>query len=133
MCLRYGWSIPNTPTYCGCGSRNSIDHILVCKRGGYVSLRHNAVRNTEAKMMEEVCRDVMIEPGLISTAGQEIRGKTEDGARLDVSARGVWSKYERTFFDIRVTHPNAESHMKKSLEALYRENENEKREITTTE
>ena len=25
ICLRYGWSIPNTPSFCGCGSENSVD------------------------------------------------------------------------------------------------------------
>ena len=35
ICLRYGWRIPNTPTYCACGTKNSVDHTLNCKLGGY--------------------------------------------------------------------------------------------------
>ena len=33
----------------------------------------------------------------------------------------------RNIFDVRVTHPTVASHLKKSMEALYRENENEKK------
>ena len=128
ICLRYGWPIPDTPDFCGCGSENSLDHILTCKKGGYVSMRHNVLRNLEGKLMQSVCRDVKIEPPLIPT--QNVNGgNTTDGARLDISAVGLWSEYERTFFDIRVTHPTAESYMKKSLENLYRENENQKKRM----
>ena len=34
---------------------------------------------------------------------------------------------EKTFFDIRVTHPNDESNLSKSLEAIYKTNENQKK------
>ena len=37
VCLRYGWNIPNTPSYCQCKAENNIDHALNCKLGGYVS------------------------------------------------------------------------------------------------
>ena len=86
-------------------------------------MRHNALRDTEAKIMEEVCKDVKVEPMLIPIE-REIRGNSAQQVRLDVSARGVWSPNENTFFDVRVTHPNAASHRSKSLQQLYKENEN---------
>ena len=127
--LRYGWKIADLPAFCGCGSRNGIDHTLVCKKGGYVSMRHNALRDLMGKMMEEVCKDVVIEPILLPVDENEVEGNTSENARLDIAARGVWRGYERTFFDVRVTHPTANSHMKKSLENLYRENEDEKKRL----
>jgi hypothetical protein len=33
--VRYDWAIPDVPTFCGCGSKNNINHALVCKKGGY--------------------------------------------------------------------------------------------------
>ena len=54
--LRYGWEVPGMPRFCGCGKPNSMDHILTCKKRGYVSMRHNVLRNTEAKLMEKVQR-----------------------------------------------------------------------------
>ena len=48
-------------------------------------------------------------------------------ARLDVSGRGVWSQYERTFVDIAVTHPTAQSHVGKKMDQLHREFEQAKK------
>ena len=128
LCLRYGWRVNETPAFCACGTRNDIDHILTCKKGGYVSMRHNALRDMEAKIMEEVCKDVKTEPLLIPIE-RDIQGNSAQQARLDISARGVWSSNEKTFFDVRVTHPNAVSHRSKSLQQLYKQNENEKKRL----
>ena len=127
IALRYGWKICDLPSFCGCGSSNSIDHALVCKKGGYVSMRHNALRDLEGRLMESVCKDVRIEPALLPVLNDAVEGNSSDQARLDISARGIWAGYEKCFFDVRVTHPTADSHMKKSLEQIYRENENEKK------
>ena len=54
--------------------------------------------------------------------------KCEDQARLDIVATGLWNAFERTFYDVRITHPHASSHKNKSLEQLYRYNEKEKME-----
>ena len=42
---------------------------------------------------------------------------TGDQARLDVSARGVWTPFDKTFLDIRVSHPNCLSNRTKTLKA----------------
>ena len=34
VALRYGWRITGTPSHCGCGQKNNIDHSLSCKLGG---------------------------------------------------------------------------------------------------
>ena len=83
VCLRYGWTIPETPAYCGCGAKNSMDHILICKKGGYVSMRHNALRDVEAKLLQEVCRDVKVEPCLIPTDEEQTQGNTTTKSKLD--------------------------------------------------
>jgi len=83
--------------------RNSVDHSLICILGGYTSMRHNSVRDSEAQIMREVCRDVQTEPTLlpINENYYERKVKTTDNARLDISARGLWNSCEKTFFDIR--------------------------------
>ena len=35
-----GWPILNTPSYCSCGQKNSVDHRLNCKLSSYVEIRH---------------------------------------------------------------------------------------------
>ena len=80
-------------------------------------MRHNILRDIEGRLLSKVCKDVKIEPELMPT-NREISGNTAEKA-LDISARGVWAIQEKTFFDIRVTHPNAASNMTKSLEEIY--------------
>ena len=129
LCLRYNWQIKGISKHCTCGEENDVDHCLICKKGGYVTLRHNALRNTEAAIITEVCHDVKIEPTLIPVENAQLNqgANIQDGARLDVSARGVWSTMDRVFFDIRVTHPNTQSNFQKPTSQIYREHEREKK------
>ena len=49
-------------------------------------------------------------------------------ARLDISARGVWTSFDKSFFDVRVTHPNCLSNRSKPFQKIYEENEKEKKD-----
>ena len=51
----------------------------------------------------------------------------EDHARLDVSARGVWMRGSRAFFDVKVFNPLAQSYSKLTLKAAHKQNEREKK------
>ena len=51
--------------------------------------RHNVLRNLEAKLLENVCKDVKIEPALLPTSNV-IKGNKSEGARLDISAVGFF-------------------------------------------
>ena len=125
--LRYGWRIPNTPQYCGCGKKNNIDHTLICTKGGYVAMRHNALRDLNAELQGEVCRDVVTEPHLLPVNNEEITGTTADRAAPDISSRGLWSTFQRTFFDVRVLHPNAPSYQSiPTMASIYERHEKEK-------
>ena len=105
-----------------------MDHALSCKKGGYVALRHNRVRDLEANLMKEVCHNVQIEPELlpIESDGPR-RGNTAEKARLDVAGVGVWGEYEKTYLDIRIMHPNAPSYVNKPIERVYEMHESEKK------
>ena len=116
------------PVHCACGRKNGVEHSLTCKKGGYVSMRHNAIRDTEANIMKEVATDVVTEPNLLPVGNVELvyGSNTQAQALLDISARGIWSRHERVFFDVRITHPHAPSNTGKSIEALFKQNEQEK-------
>ena len=45
LCLRYGWEPAKMPTTCACGQRFSLEHALTCQRGGYITMRHDEVRD----------------------------------------------------------------------------------------
>ena len=109
VCMRYGWKVKGIPTHCACGQTNSVHHSLICKLGGYTSMRHNLVRDSEAQIMRKVCRDVQTEPTLLPIIENDYERKvnTADNARLDTTARGLWNSCEETFFDIRITHPSS--------------------------
>ena len=126
ICLRYGWRIPNTPQFCGCGSRNSVDHTLICAKGGYVAMRHNALRDLNADLQKEVCKDVVVEPKLLPLDNEDVEGTSGERAAPDISSRGIWSTFERTFFDVRILHPNAPSYQSLPLSSLYANHEKEK-------
>ena len=127
--LRYNFMIKGMASHCACGAPNSADHALVCRLGGYTIMRHNEVRNREAELLKEVCRDVQIEPSLIPLSGQQFSRSAnhEDMARLDVSARDFWLPMGKAFFDIRIFHPNASSNQNKPLHQAYTDHEKEKK------
>jgi len=80
------------PSHCACGNKTTIEHALSCPKGGFPSIRHNEIRDMTAKLWSEVCTDVKIEPELQPLTGELLQHKTanrEDGARLDLSARGL--------------------------------------------
>ena len=128
LCLRYGWRIPQTPQFCACGERNDINHAMICTKGGYVIMRHNRIRDLEASILKDVCKDVKVEPELMPVGSSNISSSNlSEKARLDVSAVGIWSPMERTFLDVRVVHPNSSSYQGKQISKIYEQNEKEKK------
>ena len=49
-------------------------------------MRHNAIRDLEAELLREVCKDVKTEPELLPLGNLELHGNDAEKARLDVSA-----------------------------------------------
>ena len=101
LALRYGWEPLKTPAMCPCGELFSLSLSLQCNKGGYTQMRHNESRDTFASDMKEVCYDVEIEPKHQPLEGESFVHKTtttEDEARLDIKANGLWdSRFCRTF------------------------------------
>ena len=91
--------------------------------------RHNEIRDLEAELLEMVCSDVQIEPSLQPVTGETLnRGANkENGARLDVHARGLWERQRSAFFDVRVCHPNADSYREMTPQQIYKQHETEKK------
>ena len=59
--IRYDIQLKRLPTQCTCGKPYNIEHGLTCKKGGFISMRHNEVRYFTAELLKEVCHDVQIE------------------------------------------------------------------------
>ena len=112
--LRYCLELKDIPRFCSCGKENSIDHALSCSKGGYSHLRHNQMRDLQAHWLSDVCYDVRTEPTVLPLTGERFHYRSAniaEGARLDISARGVWTSMDKTFFDVRIFHPEAKSNI----------------------
>jgi len=98
--LRYGWTLKRLPTKCECGENFSIEHALTCKKGGFVSIRHNSLRDITANLLTKTCKDVRVEPLLTPLTGEEFNERSansSDDARLDIKARGFWQAGQLAF------------------------------------
>ena len=55
-------------------------------------MRHNNIRDFEASLLREICKDVKIEPMLLPVGETTTRSSNlAEKARLDLSAVGVWT------------------------------------------
>ena len=45
---------------------------MICKRGGFITQRHNDKRDLEADLLSMVCSDVEIEPVLQDISGEQL-------------------------------------------------------------
>ena len=63
--------------------------------------------------MDDFCHDVQIEPKLQSLDGEIFSSNsttTDDDARLDIKANGLWGcRFNRTFFDVKIFNPHAKA------------------------
>ena len=111
IALRYTWEAKNTPAICPCGKEFSLTHALHCAQGGHTHLQHNEIGDVFAILMDDVCHDVQIEPKLQLLDGENFSinsTTTDDDARLDIKANGLWgSRFNRTFFDLKIFNPHA--------------------------
>ena len=130
VALRYSLPIKGLPLLCSCNEPFTTDHAMICKNGGFVTIRHNELRDTIHDMLSEVCIDVKKEPVLIPLTGEILNNESSnklDNARVDVSAQDFWSKGQRAYFDIRVFDPMAPSYIDKELEKNHKKHEEDKR------
>ena len=128
--IRYGYILSRLPSKCVCGDNFTIVHALSCAKGGFISMRHNEIRDLTAELIHKVCYDVETEPKLNPVTEEKFALKTantNDEARVDVSARSFWVRGQKAFFDVRIFNPTAKCYSTQSLNAAHKRNENEKK------
>ena len=70
--LRYYWPVEDIPSTRACGETFTIDQSMICKLGGFITQRHNELRDLEAEFLSMVCSDVEIEPVLQDISGDQL-------------------------------------------------------------
>ena len=128
--IRYDRVLKNLPSKCACGKKFDLTHAMNCNRGGFISNRHDSIRNFEAKLIKQVCNDVQVEPHLQPVA-EGVRfhasANTRTDARLDIRAKGFWREGQNAFFDVRVTNADNMSQRDRTIESVLRSHEQEKK------
>ena len=107
---------------CACAVQLSVDHAMVCQRGGFIIQRHNDLRDLEEEVPRMVYNDVEVEPVLQEVTGETLThgaNKAPD-ARLDIHARGFWERQRSALFDVRLCQPNADSYRDLTPKQIYR-------------
>ena len=108
---------------------NLIYNSMNCKKGVFVTIRHNDSRDFTAKI-SEVCQNTKIEPRLVPLSSEDLSNRTANRSneeRLDVRACGFWERGQQAFFDLRVFDPNACQYLNKLQQHCHAINENEKK------
>ena len=103
---------------------------MSCPTGEFPTIRHNEVRDILADLLTEVCVDVAVEPVLAPLSGEVFVAastNTADDARADIRARGLWTRAQNAYMDVRIFHPDAPSYAAKPLEKLLAEHERRKK------
>ena len=63
--LPYEWPVGDITSFCVCGEVLTVDHSMICKLEGFVSLvtqRRKELRDLEPELLSTVCSDVEAEP-----------------------------------------------------------------------
>ena len=74
---------------------------MSCKKGGFINIRHNDVRDFISKILSEVCHDMQVETTLLPLTGEQmehlITTETNE-ARLNIRAIGFWIYGDSKYF-----------------------------------
>lgn len=68
---RYRWYRSCMPQNCTCGIRFDVHYVLICKKGGFITLWHNKIRNLTANLVVKVCKNIRVD-----LQQQTLRGET---------------------------------------------------------
>ena len=121
--LRYNLPLSDLPKHCACGDRMTISHALSCKRGGFVTQRHDGIHELLTFLIPRICKNVEVESRLQPLDNERFDLRTTTTSpetRLDIKAGGFWLRGVTAFFDVRVTHD-------KPTAMIIKEQENEKK------
>ena len=121
--LCYNLKLHDRPSNCVCGETFCVQHTLICKKGAFVSQRHDRIRDLLTVAINEVCLNVQSDPHLIPIAGEH----TNDESRCDIKTRGFWKYGQTAFFDIRVKLVYAQSNQNLSTKEIFKKHEKAKK------
>ena len=106
LALHYQKLLLNVSSNCnGCGSPFSLNHALICRKGGLIIQLHSEVRDAVGDLAALVWGCVVSEP--------VVRDASVGGEALiaDLGARGVWEPQAMALYEIRVVDTDTKSYL----------------------
>ena len=114
----------------GSGSKFDIEHSRSFRKEGFVTIRHNDLRDITVKILSEVCSKTEVEPKFVPLSGEDLSNRTayrSNEARLDVRACDFCERGRQALFDLRLFDPNVYQYLNKSQQQCHVINVNEKK------
>ena len=77
-----------------------IQHAMSCKKGGFITIRNNDIRDLTANLLTEVSEDVDVEPQILPITGEKFinqTANTSEEARVDMKSRGLFVRGQDIF------------------------------------
>ena len=117
------------PGQCPCDPYYNINYAMNSKKGGFVIMRHNIVRDFRATLLKKTINDFEIKPKLQKIDNQRLKRLTGDNARLDIRAHGVGRQIQNPTSDICLTNTYAHSQKYLPVNAILKKHEKEKKRV----
>ena len=127
LALHYKKSLRSLPSNYPCGQKFNVSHALNCKKGSFMTMRHNSIRNFEANLLCIVHKDVEVQPQVQQVDNEKFNGHKEDNARPDIRAKGVWRNAHNAYFDVRVRNVNFFSQKNLPVEKILSKHKQDKK------
>ena len=117
LALRYNKPLYSLLSNCPCDQKFNVTHALNCKKGGFVTMRHNNIHDFEANLIRIMQNDVEVESQLQQVENEHFNGLKEDYARPDIRAKGVLRNAQNAY-DVRATNINSDSQKNMPVEKI---------------
>ena len=130
VALRMGVDLPDSlPAYCpSCGDPFSVSHALKCKKGGWVTKRHNQVARVWRALFKRVSDFVEPEPFVAPPINLTKASTTRRvDARADILVSGLFRLLQDAYLDVAVSDTGAACYVNRKAMACLREKETRKR------
>ena len=125
ICICYDILQTYLPWRCVCGQIFNVKHALFCKKGGFITLPYNELRDFTGNQLSEVCHDVQLESQLKPLTDEIYHYNTS--IRVDVSMQGFWVQGQLALSDVGVINLLAKCYNAKHLKLTFATHEEVKK------
>ena len=119
--IYYGSPIYWLPNTCSFGTKNNIQHSLICGKGGFISYS-----NMAAGLLVHICHNVRDESPLQTLTREAPNITDETKVEFQYFIWDFWTKNKMAFFEASIFNPNVKRNKKKPSATVFQSQWNEK-------